>query len=166
MPLQLCMHLEERRGDFELSTDPRRLDAAAIHEFLTDSYWSAGIPRRTVELALRNSLCFGLYELGAGATEEAKGGGPARQIGLARVISDFATYAYLCDVYVLPDWRGHGLGRWLIGSVMRHPDLAGVRRFSLATRDAHDLYRPFGFREVANPSRHMEILRPDIYRGS
>jgi GNAT superfamily N-acetyltransferase len=149
------VHFEERRGDLEVSTDPSRLDASAIHDFLSRSYWAEGIPRATVERSLRNSLCFGLYQVEGGAPD---------QIGLARVVSDLATFAYLCDVYVLPDWQGRGLGRWLLDCVMRHPDLSGVRRFTLVTRDAHEIYRAFGFGELAHPSRHLEILRRDLYR--
>ena len=110
-----------------------------------------GIPLETVERDLRNSLCFGLYHRGA-------------QVGLARVISDYATFAYLCDVYILEDYRGKGLGKWLMDYVMRHPQLQNLRRFSLATRDAHDLYRRFGFRPLARPERVMEIRNDDIYR--
>ncbi|HEV8580428.1 MAG TPA: GNAT family N-acetyltransferase [Thermoanaerobaculia bacterium] len=142
---------EHHRGSFTVSTDPSRLDVEAIHAFLTTSYWAEGIPRETVERSLRSSLCFGLYEEG-------------RQVGFARVITDGATFAYLCDVYVLPERRGLGLGRWLMECVMAHPDLQGLRRFSLVTRDAHELYRPFGFAEAQNPGRHMEIARPGIYK--
>jgi GNAT superfamily N-acetyltransferase len=142
---------EHHRGGFTVSTDPARLDMDAIHAFLTASYWAEGIPRETVERSLPGSLCFGLYEGG-------------RQIGLARVITDRATFAYLCDVYVLPERRGLGLGKWLMECVMAHPDLQGLRRFHLVTRDAQELYRPFGFAEVANPGRHMEIARPGIYK--
>lgn len=138
-------------GGFAVSTDPARLDVDAVHAFLTTSYWAEGIPRDIVERSLHNSLCFGLYE-------------GERQIGLARVITDLATYAYLCDVYVLPGRRGQGLGKLLMRGVMGHPDLAGVRRFMLVTRDAHELYRPFGFSGLAHPERHMEIARPGIYK--
>jgi GNAT superfamily N-acetyltransferase len=141
---------EHHRDGFTVSTDPARLDVEAIHAFLATSYWAEGIPRETVERSLRGSLCFGLYH-------------GDRQIGLARVITDGATFAYLCDVYVLPEARGQGLGKWLMQCVMAHPDLQGLRRFSLATRDAHELYRPFGFTEVQNPGRLMEIVRPGIY---
>jgi GNAT superfamily N-acetyltransferase len=147
------MSFERHRGNFTVSTDPGRLDLGAIHAFLSTSYWAEGIPRETVERALRHSLCFGLYE------EE------GRQIGFARVITDTATYAYLCDVYVLPEWRGQGLGTWMMEQVMDHPDLQGLRRFSLVTRDAHELYRPFGFTEISNPGRYMEIARPGIYKN-
>ncbi|HEY0512251.1 MAG TPA: GNAT family N-acetyltransferase [Thermoanaerobaculia bacterium] len=151
-PLQ-TMSFERHRDVFTVSTDPDRLDFGAIHSFLSTSYWAEGIPRETLDRALRNSLCFGLYE------------GP-RQIGLARVITDAATYAYLCDVYVLPEWRGRRLGTWLIECVTAHPELQGLRRLSLVTRDAHELYRPFGFKEIQNPGRHMEIVRPGLYKGS
>ena len=142
---------EISEGGFTVSTDPAQLDVDAVHAFLTTSYWAEGIPRDLVERSLRNSLCFGLYE-------------GERQVGLARVITDLTTYAYLCDVYVLPEKRGLGLGKLLMRGVMGHPDLAGVRRFMLVTRDAHELYRPFGFSNLAAPERHMEIARPGIYK--
>ena len=145
------MNLERHREGFTVSTDPARLDLDAIHAFLAISYWAEGIPREILERALRGSLCFGLYE-------------GQRQVGLARVITDAATFAYLCDVYVLPEMRGRGLGKWLIERVMEHPDLQGLRRFSLVTRDAHELYRPFGFTEIRSPGRHMEIARPGLYK--
>ena len=110
------MNLEHHRDGFTVSTDPARLDLDAIHAFLATSYWAEGIPREILERALRGSLCFGLYE-------------GERQVGLARVITDAATFAYLCDVYVLPEMRGRGLGKWLIECVMEHPDLQGLRRF-------------------------------------
>ncbi len=143
--------VEEERGEYRISTDPARLDAVAIQACLARSYWAQGIPLETVERGLRNSLCFGLYHRGA-------------QVGLARVISDYATFAYLCDVYILEDYRGKGLGKWLMDYVMRHPQLQNLRRFSLATRDAHDLYRRFGFRPLARPQRVMEIRNDDVYR--
>jgi GNAT superfamily N-acetyltransferase len=142
--------VERHRGGYVISTDPSRLDPDAIHAYLTRSYWAEGIPRETVAHALAHSLCFGLYHDGA-------------QIGLARVVTDYATVAYLCDVYVLESYRGQGLGVWLIETVMAHPDLQGLRRFSLATRDAHELYRRFGFESIADPSRLMQILKPDVY---
>ena len=144
--------LEQTRGDFAISTDPGKLDLAAVHAYLTRSYWSEGIPFPLVERALAASLCFGLYHAG-------------RQIGLARVITDRATFAYLCDVYVLEEYQGQGLGRWLMQTVMSHPDLQGLRRFSLVTRTAHPLYAPLGFAPLARPENHMEILRPGIYRN-
>ena len=137
---------------YEISTEPARLDVAAMHAYLTRSYWSPNVPREIVERAARNSLCFGLYERAGGA-----------QVGLARVVTDHATFAYLCDVYVLEEHRGHGLGKDLMRAVTAHPALAGARRAMLATRDAHGLYREFGFVDVV-AERLMEIVRPDPYR--
>jgi GNAT superfamily N-acetyltransferase len=138
---------------YEISTDPARLDIDAMHAYLTRSYWSPGIPRVTVERAARHSLCFGLYE---------KAGG--KQIGLTRVVTDHATFAYLCDVYVLEEHRGHGLGKWLMRAVTSHPCFTGARRVMLGTLDAHGLYRQFGFSDAYGNRRLMEIVRPDIYR--
>lgn len=145
------MLVEQDKDGFIVSTDPARLDVDAVQAYLAASYWAEGIPRETVERSLRGSLCFGLYE-------------GSRQIGLARVITDGATFAYLCDVYVLPERQGRGLGRWLMECVMAHPDLQGLRRFHLVTRDAHELYRPLGFAEIRTPGRHMEIARPGLYK--
>jgi ribosomal protein S18 acetylase RimI-like enzyme len=139
-------------GVYEISTDPARLDVAAIHGYLTRSYWSPGIPIEIVERALRHSLCFGVYESAGGA-----------QVGLARVVTDYATFAYLCDVYVLEEHRGHGLGKRMMRELMAHPALSGARRVMLATRDAHGLYAGFGFLEAGAAKNLMEIVRPDIY---
>ena len=141
-----------QENGFTVSTDPMRLDAGAVHAALAQSYWAAGIPREVVERSLRGSLCFGLYA-------PAEEGG--RQVGLARVVTDAATFAYLCDVYVLPEVRGKGLGKLLMRAVVEHPDLQGLQRFSLVTRDAHE--RQFGFGEIKNPDRHMEIVRSGLY---
>jgi GNAT superfamily N-acetyltransferase len=143
--------LETHCGEYLISTDRAKLDVAAIHAYLTNSYWSPGIPRSIVEKAVRGSICFGLYHR-------------ASQVGLARVVTDGATYAYLCDVYILEEHRGKDLGKWLMQTVTAHPDLQGLRRFTLATRDAHGLYAQFGFQPLADPARHMEISVPDIYR--
>ena len=146
--------IEARIPDgYEISTDPARLDIGAMHAYLTRSYWSPGIPYAIVERAVRNSLCFGLYE---------KAGG--RQVGLTRVVTDHATFAYLCDVYVLEEHRGHGLGKFLVSTVMSHPALTGARRAMLGTRDAHGLYRQFGFTDATGTSILMEIVRQDPYR--
>ena len=126
------------------------MDLDAIHAYLTRSYWCEGIPKDLVARAMAGSLCFGLFDEG-------------RQIGFARVISDKATYAYLCDVYVLEEYQGRGLGTWLMRELMTHPDLQGLRRFSLVTRDAHRLYEKNGFTGLANPAGHMEIARPGMY---
>jgi GNAT superfamily N-acetyltransferase len=139
-------------GAYEISADPARLDAVAIHAYLTRSYWSPGIPLDIVERALRNSLCFGVYECTSGS-----------QVGLARIVTDYATFCYLCDVYVLEEHRGHGLGKRLMHEVMAHPALTGARRVMLATRDAHGLYRQTGFVEAGGAGNLMEIVRPEIY---
>ena len=136
---------------FSISTDPSRIDAAAVHAYLSRSYWAECIPLDIVTRSIANSLCFGLFSAD-------------RQIGLARVVTDRATYAYLCDVYVLEEFRGLGLGTWLIEAVRSHPDLQNLRRFSLATRDAHGLYEKFGFKPIDNPARHMEIVDREIYK--
>ena len=130
---------------FTVTTDPARLDLDMIHGFLTQSYWAKGIPRELVERALRHSLCFGAFE-------------GDRQVGFTRVISDFATHAYVSDVFVLPSHRGRGVGTRLMAAVRAHPDLQGLRRWTLFTRDAHNLYRKFGFKEARYPERLMEIL--------
>lgn len=146
------MHIEKRFQSYRISTDPRCLDVDAIHAYLTRSYWARGIPRETVATSLASSLCFGLFERES-------------QVGFARVISDRATFAYLCDVYVLEQHRGRGLGKWLIEVVTSHPDLRGLRRFVLATLDAHGLYEKFGFVPLNKPEIFMEIVRPDIYEA-
>jgi GNAT superfamily N-acetyltransferase len=138
---------EARRGDYVVSTDQARLDLDVIYGYLSRSYWAAGRPREIVARSLHGSLCFGLYH-------------GERQVGLARVISDRATFAWLCDVFVLEEHRGEGLGVWLIETVLSHPELQGLRRFLLATRDAHELYTRFGFAPLAAPERWMERL-PD-----
>ncbi|HYL04424.1 MAG TPA: GNAT family N-acetyltransferase [Thermoanaerobaculia bacterium] len=146
------MSFERTRGPYVVSTDPARIDLDAVHAFLVTAYWCEGIPRQLLARAIANSLCFSLL------------GENGRQAGFARVCTDSATFAYLMDVYILAEHRGQGLGRWLIECVMEHPRLAGLRRFSLVTRDAHGLYRRFGFSPLANPDRHMEIVEPDPYR--
>ena len=128
---------------YEISTDPERLDLGAIHAYLTTAYWSPGVSRETVERSIDHSIPFGLY-----APDGA-------QAGFARVVSDRAVFAYLGDVYVLPEHRGRGLGVWLMETVLAHPELQGLRRFHLATADAHGLYERFGFRP-SDPSRMMD----------
>lgn len=144
--------MELTRGQYSISTDHGRLDIDAIHAFLTRSFWAAGIRKDLVATSVTNSLCFGLFDGRA-------------QVGFARVVTDRATYAYLCDVYVLESHRGQGLGRWLIDAVMSHPDLQGLRRFQLVTRDAHGLYAAHGFGPSSHPERHMEIFRDGMYLG-
>ena len=142
--------MELRRDDFLLSTDPRRLDLAVIHGFLRESYWAKGIPRETVARSLANSWCVGIYRCG-------------QQVAFARVISDFATYAYLADVFVLPSFRGRGLGKWMIESILDHPRLQRLRRWSLVTGDAHGLYAQFGFTSPKWPETYMERYDADVY---
>jgi|SRR5579863_1273268 len=144
--------VERHRGGFVLSTDPARLDLRAIHKFLaTDSYWAKHIPFETFARSAENSLCFGIYD------------SAGEQVGFARVISDFATFAYVADVFILDAHRGHGLGKWLMECIQQHPQLQGLRRWVLTTRDAHGLYSQFGFGPVKFPERYMEILRPNMY---
>lgn len=142
---------EWKRDNLLVSTEQAKLDVDAVHAYLARAYWCIGMPRSTVERALRHSLCFGLYD------------GPA-QVGLARVVTDQATFAYLCDVYVLESHRGRGLGKWLIECVMAHTATFGLRRFNLATQDAHTLYARHGFKPIAHPEVWMELHKPDIYR--
>jgi GNAT superfamily N-acetyltransferase len=134
-----------------ISTDPSRLDRALIHEFLGRSYWAAGIPGEVVDRSIEGAMCFGVFDGGS-------------QVGFARVITDRATFAYLADVFVLESHRGRGLATWLMEVIKGHPDLQGLRRWILMTRDAHGLYRKFGFREIADPSRCMEIVDREVYR--
>lgn len=141
----------EQRGDDEISTDSARLDRALIHAFLSEhAYWSLGVPRMVVERAIDHSLCFGMYRC-------------ARQIGFGRVVTDQATFAYLADVFVLPEARGQGLSKWLVDAMLRHPQLQGLRRWLLATRDAHGLYAQFGFKPPAVAGRFMERHDPEVY---
>jgi GNAT superfamily N-acetyltransferase len=143
------------RGSDEISTARERLDVGVIHGFLTQSYWSPGVPRETVERALQGSLNFGLYRDVDGRNA---------QIGFARVVTDGATFAYFADVFVLPGYRGAGLATWLRNSALAHPAMTGLRRYLLATRDAHEIYARVGFAPLARPERFMEIIRPDVYR--
>lgn len=142
------------REPYRICTDPALLDLGLVHGFLRGSYWAKGIPRQTVERSIANSLPFGLYH-------------GRDQIGFARVVSDHATFAYLCDVFVLPPFRGQGLGRWLCQTALAHPQLQGIRRWILATKDAHGLYATIGFAPLATPARFMEIADDDVYlRGA
>ena len=144
------MSYERYQNDYCISTDKSRLDIHIIHHFLKASYWATGIPLETVERSIAGSLCFGVYHA-------------SEQIGFARVISDLATFAYLADVFILEAYRGQGLSKWLLETIMSHPDLHGLRRWMLATRDAHELYRKFGFETVKSPDRWMEIHNLEIY---
>lgn len=132
------------KDSYTLSTDPSLLDRETIHDFLSErAYWSKGVSLEMVNKAIRNSLPFGVYKHG-------------KQVGFARVISDFATFAYLADVFILEQHRQAGLGKWMVECILQHPQLQHFRRWVLATRDAHDFYRPFGFESLANPEKWME----------
>jgi GNAT superfamily N-acetyltransferase len=145
------MHHEWRRGSLRISTDPALLDHELIHRFLSSSYWAERIPADTVRRSIENSMPFGVFD-------------GDRQVGFARVITDRATFAYLGDVFVIEAYRGRGLSKWLMEAVVSHPDLQGLRRWVLLTRDAHGLYRQFGFTDVAKPDRYMERWDPEVYR--
>jgi GNAT superfamily N-acetyltransferase len=144
--------VEHRRGEFLISTDPARLDLNVIHGFLTNCYWAKSIPRDVVARSIEHALCFGVYD------------GSRAQVAFARVISDFATIAYIGDVFVLETFRGRGLGKWLMECITRHPALQNLRRWILTTRDAHGLYSQVGFTPVKAPERFMEMHRPDLYQ--
>jgi len=138
---------EWRRGEYTISTDNERLDLAIIHDFISNhSYWGRGRRIKTVERSLDHSLNFGIFK-------------KDQQVGFARVVTDFATFAWIADVFILEEHRGQGLAKWLMKSILSHPELQGFRRWVLATRDAHELYRKFGFRELRRPERWLE--RPD-----
>jgi GNAT superfamily N-acetyltransferase len=144
--------IESQRDGYAISTNKARLDVSAIHAYLARSYWSPGIPKAVVERAIAGALCFGLFD------------GSEQQVGFARAITDGATFAYLADVYVLEEHRGKGLGKWMVETILAHPSLQGLRRILLATRDAHELYAPFGFKPLATPESFMSIHQPNAYQ--
>ena len=189
--------MEWRRGDYLLTTDPVRVDVAAVHAYLTTAYWSEGIPIDVVRRAIAGSIPFSVWwegadssmvdaggavradigDAAAGASDERLAAGSVmgpgdvagsatgpQQVAFARAITDRATFAYVADVYVLEAHRGRGLSRWMMEALVAHPDLQGLRRMVLATRDAHGLYAKFGFTPLASPPRWMEKWEPDIYR--
>jgi GNAT superfamily N-acetyltransferase len=142
---------EYHQGGFVVSTDPSRLDLAVIHDFLARaSYWARHVPLSVVQKSLDNSLCFGVYD-------------GDRQIGFARVVTDRAVIAYLADVFILEEYRDRGLGKWLIRCIVEHPELQGLRRWMLATHNAHGLYAQVGFSPLSHPEWFMEIFRPNPY---
>lgn len=136
--------------NFFVSTDKSHLDIKVIHGYLKTSYWAANIPEEVVIKAIENSLCFGVYN-------------NKQQVGFARVVTDYAVFAYLADVFILEEYRGKGLSKMLMKEIMQHPQLQNLRRWMLATRDAHGLYSQFGFNPLSSPERVMEIFIPDIY---
>jgi GNAT superfamily N-acetyltransferase len=141
---------EWTRDEFVISTDRSRLDIDAVHDFISSSYWAAGMPRSTLERAIENSLIFGLYD-------------GSRQAGFARAITDLATYAYLSDVFIVEAYRKRGLSKWLMECVLAHPDLQGLRRFALFTRDAQGLYERYGFGPPRTASMYLERWAPNVY---
>jgi GNAT superfamily N-acetyltransferase len=139
--------MEYKRDNFMISDDPLRLDIEAVCGFLTRAYWADKRPREVIEKSIQHSLNFGVYD-------------GERQVGFARVVTDRATFAYLCDVFIHEAYRGQALGKWLMECILSHPTLTGLRRWSLATRDAHGLYKQFGFTELSDPSKWMEKFDP------
>jgi N-acetylglutamate synthase-like GNAT family acetyltransferase len=139
---------------FRISTNNDELDLNVIHQFVSTSYWAQGIPKSTLEKAVLNSFCFGVFE------------SSGSQVGFARLITDKATFAYLADVFILESHRGIGLSKWLVKTIVEHPDLQGLRRMVLATRDAHGLYSQYGFKPIENPEILMQIWHPNIYNKS
>ncbi|MEP7286517.1 MAG: GNAT family N-acetyltransferase [Chloroflexota bacterium] len=141
---------DSTRDNFTISTDKQRLHVDVIHSFLSTSYWATNVPRAVVERSIENSLCFGVFQDSA-------------QIGFARVINDYATFAYLADVFILEPYRGQGLSKWLLKTILDYPDLQGLRRWLLATKDAHGLYQQFGFEPLSEPRNFRQIVNPNVY---
>jgi len=145
------MIYEVRQNGYLISTDPEKIDVELVHAYLSESsYWAKNIPKEVVRRSIANSLCFGVYENG-------------RQVGFARVVTDKATFGYLADVFVVESARGLGLSKWLMDSILAHPELQGFRRWVLATADAHGLYARSGFKPLARPERWMERHNPNVY---
>src|SRR6187401_171025 len=140
------------KDGFTISTEKEKMDIDLIHSFLTRSYWAEGISKEIVRRSIQGALCFGVFE-------------NDKQVGFARMITDKATFAYLADVFIIEEYRGLGLSKWLMEFIMSYPDLQGLRRMILATRDAHELYKKFGFTLLNNVDRWMHIHYPDVYRG-
>lgn len=136
------MSYKIEKGDFSINTAKEKLDLKVIHNYLKDAYWCKNIPLKIVEKSIEESLCFGVYH-------------HEKQVGFARVITDFATFAYLADVFILTEYQGNSLGKWLIKTIVEYPDLQEIRTFSLATKDAHGLYEQFGFKPLAEPKKRM-----------
>ena len=146
--------MEWEQGEYTITTNKSRIDINAVHRFLThSSYWAAGISQETVERSINGSLCFSMLQ-------------GDKQVGFARVITDEATFAYLADVFVLDEYRGKGLSKWLMQTIINYPTLQRLRRFMLSTKDAHRLYAQFGFKPLNNVERWMIIHKPDVYKKS
>ena len=154
MQNNMTEHFEVRQDEYLISTDTSLLDIAMIHDYLSmRSYWAANIPKEIVERSIANSLCFGLYQ-------------QEKQIGFARLMTDKATFAYLADVFILEDYRGKGLSKWLIKTIQAHPELQGLRRWMLGTRDAHGLYEQFGWTVLDEDTRKrfMQRHNKEVYQ--
>ncbi len=146
--------VEIHREEYTISTDRSRLDLGVIHHFLsTESYWAKGIPLDVVRREIEHSLCYGVYCSG-------------EQVGFGRIITDYAAIAYLADIFILPSERGKGLGKWLVATMMQHPELQGLRVWMLATKDAHGLYAQYGFQPITHPENQMELRFPTRYAQS
>jgi len=147
------MTIDIANGNYTISTGKEKLDIPFIHAFLSkESYWALNVPLETVQRSIANSLCFGVYHNPSSS-----------QVGFARIITDYATIAYLGDVFITTPHRGHGLSKMLMQQIMAHPDLQGLRRWVLLTADAHDLYRQFGWQSIPNPEKYMEVHNPNPY---
>jgi GNAT superfamily N-acetyltransferase len=146
------MSLARTVGAYTISDDPARLDVRAMHAYLRSAYWCEQVPLEVLERAVQGSLCIGAYDV------------QGAQVGLVRFISDYATFCYVCDVYVLEEHRGQGLSKAMLALGMEHPKLQGLRRWSLVTADAHGLYKKFGFAAPLRPERYMERMDPEIYK--
>lgn len=139
------------KDGFSISMEKEKMDIDLIHSFLNRTYWAEGISKEIIRRSIEGSMCFGVFE-------------NDRQVGFARMITDKATFAYLADVFIIEEYRGRGLSKWLMKVIMSHPDLQGLRRMILATKDAHGLYKQFGFTPLINVDRWMQILDPDVYK--
>ena len=143
----------EKEG-YRISTDKSELDLNVIHGFLSkEAYWSKGIPFEIIKKGIDNSFCFGVYH-------------KLEQVGFARLITDYATYAYLADVFIVEEHRGKGLSKWLMDVIINHPEVQGLRRWTLATLDAHELYKQFDFTSLAKPETFMELYKPEVYKNN
>lgn len=143
------MIYEIKRGNYFISTNKRKLKTKTVHYFLTNSYWSKGISLARVKKSIQNSICFGVYY-------------KEKQIGFARVITDYVRFGYLADVFIIEEYRGRGLSKWLMKSILNHPDFKGIQAWLLATRDAHGLYAKFGFMPLEEPQRFMRLVRNKV----
>ena len=148
----MIINLNTSKGDFLITTEKDKMNLEFIHDFLSNhSYWSKNIPFEKVQLAVEHSLNFGVFY-------------KEKQIGYARIVSDFSTIAYLGDVFIITEYRGQGLSKWLMEQIMTHPNLQGLRRWILLTKDAHELYKKFNWKPIADPSRWMELHNPNVYK--